>query len=80
METGPMDDVGHEGVAGDQLAAGEGDCEGSEVDAVAWAAAALREVASEHRFEALLALSLDGVALARERRAGRELAQQLEQR
>jgi hypothetical protein len=40
----------------------------------------LGEVASERRLETLLALALDGAALARERDAGREPAQELEQR
>jgi hypothetical protein len=75
-----MDDVGHEGVAGDQPTAGQGYCECADVHGVAWAAAALGEVASKHRFETLLAFTLDGASLALERRAVGELAKQLEQR
>jgi hypothetical protein len=75
-----MDDVGHERIAGDEPAARQGDCESTKVDAVAPASPPFGEVALKHRFEALLAFTLDGAPLTRERRAGGELAQQLQQR
>jgi hypothetical protein len=75
-----VDDVGHEGVAGDQPTAGQGDCESADVHGVAGAAAALGEVASKHDFEMLLACTLDSAPLVRERRASGKVAQKLEQR
>jgi hypothetical protein len=75
-----MDDIGHEGIAREEPAAGEGDREGTNVNTVAPARPSLGEIASKHRFEPLLAFPLDGAPLAGERRAAGELAQQLEQR
>jgi hypothetical protein len=47
VETGPADEVGHEGVAGDEAAAGQGDCESAEIEPVARARPSLWEVALE---------------------------------
>jgi hypothetical protein len=80
IEMGSTDDVGHECVAGHEPAAWQCDREGTNVHAVASAGPSLGEVASQRRLETLLAFTLDGAALARERGTGRELAQELEQR
>lgn len=80
IETCPMDDVGHEGVAGHEAAAREGGCERTDVHVVARPGLSLGEVAPESRLETLLALTLDGAALVREGRATGELAQQLDER
>ena len=80
VKTGPADDVGHEGVAGDEAAAGQSNCEGADVETVARAGPSLGEVAFEDRFETPLAVALDGAGLVHERQAGGELAKQREQR
>src|SRR6266511_6332274 len=67
IETGPTDDVGHEGVAGDEPAAGQSNCERTDVEPVALAAPARGEVASEDRLQTPLAVALDGATLVRER-------------
>jgi hypothetical protein len=74
IEAGSTDDIGHEGVAGHEAATGERDCEGADVHAVTLTGSSLGKVAPQRRFEALPALTLDRAALARERRAGGELA------
>jgi hypothetical protein len=58
VETGPADEVGHEGVAGDEAAAGQGDCESAEIEPVARARPSLREVALESSSETPLAVKL----------------------
>src|SRR6266540_4811850 len=80
VETGPADDVGHEGVAGDEPAAGQSKGEGTDVEPVAWAALSLGEVAFEDGLEPSLGMAFEGAALAREPQTGGQLAQQLEQR
>jgi hypothetical protein len=52
----------------------------TDVDAVVWARPSLPKVPLQRRLETLLALTLDGGALTRERHSGGELAQQLQQR
>jgi hypothetical protein len=79
VETGPADDVGHKGVAGDKAAAGQSDRERTNVEAVARAAPSRGEVAFEDRLEAQLAVALDCATLVREHEAAREFAQQREQ-
>jgi hypothetical protein len=76
VETGPADDVGHKGVAGDKAAAGQSDRERTNVEAVARAAPSRGEVAFEDRLEAQLAVALDCATLVE---AAREFAQQREQ-
>jgi hypothetical protein len=80
VEAGSADDLGHEGVAGDDMAARESDCEGTEVETVARAGASLGEVAFEDCLETPLAVALEGAGLAREGQPGGELAQELDQR
>ena len=80
METRPADDVGHEGVAGDEAASGQSSGKGIEVETVALAGPSLREVAFEDCRETPLAEAFDGAVLARKRQAARELAQEREQR
>jgi hypothetical protein len=80
VETGPADDVGHERVAGDDAATGQGGCKGTDVEAVARPASPLGEVAFEDRLDTPPAEALRRATLARERHAGREAAQQREQR
>jgi hypothetical protein len=64
VETCPADDVGHEGITGDEPAAWQSNCERTDVESIARAAPARGEVASEDRFETPLAMSLDGAAPA----------------
>jgi hypothetical protein len=80
VETGPADDVGHKGVAGDEPAAGQSKGEGTDVEPVARAAPSLGEVAFEDCLESSLTMAFDSPALARERQTGGQLAQELEQR
>src|SRR6266508_3944020 len=75
VETGPADDVGHEGVAGDEPAAGQSKGEGTDVEPVAWAALSLGEVAFEDGLEPSLGMAFEGAALAREPQTGGQLAQ-----
>jgi hypothetical protein len=80
VETGPAHDVGHEGIAGDETAARQSDCEGTDVETVARTTRSFREVALEDCPETSLARARDGVALVRKPEAAGELAQQLGQR
>ena len=80
VETGPAHDVGHEGVAGDETAARQSDCEGTDVETVARTTRSLKKVALEDCPETSLTRARDPVALVGEPEAARELAQQLEQR
>jgi hypothetical protein len=80
VETGPADDVGHEGIAGHEATTGKSNWEGAEVETVTLAGPSLGEVAFEDCFETPLAEALDGAVLVRKRQAARELAQQREQR
>jgi hypothetical protein len=67
VEAGPADDVGHEGVAGDETASRQGNGEGTEVETVARAGPSLGEVAFENCVETPLAVALDRAAFVRER-------------
>jgi len=80
VQTGSADDVGHEGIAGDEAAAGQCNREGADVETVAGAGLSLGEVAFEDCLETPLAVALDGAALAWKRQTARELAQEREQR
>jgi hypothetical protein len=80
VETGPADEVGHEGVAGDEAAAGQGDCESAEIEPVARAGPSLWEVALESSSETPLAVTLHGAEVVRQCQTGGELTQEREQR
>ena len=80
VKTRPADDVRHEGVARHEAAAGQGGCEGADVETVAGTPPSLREVALEDSLETSLAVKFEGAALAWKRHAAGELAQKLEQR
>ena len=62
VEAGTADDVGHEGVAGDEGAAGERDGERLEVDPVAASADPLGEVLGGEAPQAALDVALGGLA------------------
>jgi len=80
METAAAHDVGLESVAGNEPAAGQSSCEGTDVEPIALRSPALGEVAFEDHLEAPLAVALDGAGLLRESEATGELAEQREQR
>jgi hypothetical protein len=80
VETGSADDIGHEGIAGDEAAAGQGDRESAEIEPVARARPALWEVALESSSETPLAVTLHGAEVVRQCQTGGELTQEREQR
>jgi hypothetical protein len=80
VETGSADEVGHEGIAGDEATMGQSDRKGADIEPVACALPSLWEVAFENRFEAPLALTLHRAEVLQQCQAGGELTQELEQR
>jgi hypothetical protein len=74
VETSSPDDVGHEGVARDEAAAGQSDREGTHVETITRAAPSLREIAFEDSVEMPFAVTLDRTALTRQCHAGGEFA------
>jgi hypothetical protein len=80
VETGSADDIGHEGIAGDEAAARQSDRESAEIEPVARARPALWEVALESSSETPLAVTLHGPEVVRQCQTGGELTQEREQR
>jgi hypothetical protein len=80
VETGSADDIGHEGIAGDEAATRQSDREGADVEPVARVRPALWEVAFQNGIEATFAVTLHRAELVRELQTGGELTQEREQR
>jgi hypothetical protein len=79
VETGPADDVAHERVAGDELAAGDGLRQRVEIGVVAGLGAPERELVRDRPLHPPAGFARGATGLLGQAASGRELAQQLEQ-